>query len=211
MMRYSIEPRTRKYVKEYRFLSFARYLSNKYGKKLLDATTKSGLDPAESASEKVVHKTAEAAGELIGNKIAESIVKPKPLSVANSRNDEEIDIPPEKTEEIFKRIKTIIKMKHHKISKLLSDSTVSKFLTRKWTEVNDLSGGQYSANKNVRFKTPMLRSNLCAYSDTYIVEKGTITAEGNDNANRRNKNLNFKNNTPSRSCISKINDTFVCR
>ena len=137
-MRYSIEPRTRKYVKEYGLLSFARYLSKKYGKKVLDATTKSGLDSAETASEKVVHKTAEATDELIGNKIAESIVKPKPLPVANSRNDEDINIPSEKTEEIFKRIKTsIIKMEYHKISKLLNDSTVSKFVTRKWIEVND--------------------------------------------------------------------------
>ena len=43
-------------------------------------------------------------------------------------------------------------MDHHKISKLLNDSTVSKFVTRKWIEVNDLSSGQYSVNKNVRFK-----------------------------------------------------------
>ena len=53
------------------------------------------------------------------------------------------------------------KMEHYKISNLLNDSPVSKFVTRKWTEVNDLSGGQYSANKNIRFKTPMLRSDLC--------------------------------------------------
>ena len=41
-------------------------------------------------------------------------------------------------------------MEHHKISKLLSDSTLSKFVTRKWIEVNDLSSGQYSADKNIR-------------------------------------------------------------
>ena len=71
MIRYSIEPRTRKYVKEYGFLSFARNLSNKYGKQLLDIATKTGLYAAKTASKKVAHKTAEAIGELIANKIAE--------------------------------------------------------------------------------------------------------------------------------------------
>ena len=54
-------------------------------------------------------------------------------------------------------------MEHHKISKLLTDSTVSKFVTKKWIEVNDLSSEQYSDNKNIRFKTSMLRSNPCDY------------------------------------------------
>ena len=54
-------------------------------------------------------------------------------------------------------------MEHYKISKLLTDSTVSKFVTKKWIEVNDLSSGQYSDNKNIRFKTSMLRSNPCDY------------------------------------------------
>ena len=58
--------------------------------------------------------------------------------------------------------------------KLLNDSTVSKFATGKWIEVNDLSGVQYSANKNTRFKTPMLKSDLRDYSDAYTVVKGTI-------------------------------------
>ena len=49
-----------------------------------------------------------------------------------------------------------IKMEHSKISKLLNDSTVSKFLTRKWIEVNDLLSDQYSVDKNTRFNTPML-------------------------------------------------------
>ena len=51
----------------------------------------------------------------------------------------------------------------------------------------------------------MLRSDLCEYSDAYIVVKGTITAEGDNNANRPNKNLAFKNNAPFINCISKIN------
>ena len=71
MMRYSIEPKTGKYVKGYGFFSFARNLSNKYGKQLLDNATITGVDAAKPASKKVVHKTAETTGELIGNKIAE--------------------------------------------------------------------------------------------------------------------------------------------
>ena len=45
-------------------------------------------------------------------------------------------------------------MEDNKISKLLKYSTVSKFVARKWINVNDSSSGQYSVNKNVRFKTP---------------------------------------------------------
>ena len=60
-------------------------------------------------------------------------------------------------------------MEHDKMSKLLNDSNVSKFVTRKWTEVNDLSGDQYSVNKNIRFKTPVLRSVLFDYSDALLL------------------------------------------
>ena len=59
-----------------------------------------------------------------------------------------------------------MKMEHHKISNLLNDSTVLKFVTRKWIRLSDLSNGQYSVNKNVR-----LWSNFCDYSDVYIVGK----------------------------------------
>ena len=100
MTRYSTEQRRRKYIKGYGFLSFARNLSGKYGKKLLDTATKTGLDATKTAFKKVVHKTAEATGVLIGNKIAEKIVKPKPVPDLNSRNVEEIVIPTEKREEV---------------------------------------------------------------------------------------------------------------
>ena len=63
-------------------------------------------------------------------------------------------------------------MEHSKISDLLRHSTVSKFVTKKWIEVNDLLSGQYSVNKNIRFNTSMLKSNLCDYSGAYIVVKG---------------------------------------
>ena len=64
---------------------------------------------------------------------------------------------------------------------------MSKFLTKTWIEVNDLPCGQYSANKNIRLKTTRLKSDLCDYSDTYVVVKRIITVKGTENANRRNK------------------------
>ena len=63
-------------------------------------------------------------------------------------------------------------MEHRKIFKLLNSSTVSKFVTRKWIEVNDLSNDQYSVNKSIRFKIPIIGLDLCDYSDAYIAVKG---------------------------------------
>ena len=72
-MRYSTEPRDRIYVKGYGFLSFAKNmgksLSNKYGQKLLDSAKKSTTDAIKTASKRAIQKTAEATGDLIGNKI----------------------------------------------------------------------------------------------------------------------------------------------
>ena len=71
-MRYSIEP------KGYGSLSFAKnvgkYLSNKYGQKLLDNAKKSATDAIKTASKRVIQKTAETTGDLIGNKIADKIM-----------------------------------------------------------------------------------------------------------------------------------------
>ena len=64
-------------------------------------------------------------------------------------------------------------------------------------------------NKNIWFKTLMLRSDLCNYSDTYIVVKRRISVKGNNGVNKRNKRLNFQNNALFRSCTSKINNTFI--
>ena len=87
-MCYSIEPRERRYVKGYGFMSFARNFGNKYGKKLIntaikagtnfnskygkkltDTAIKTGKDFATIAGKKIVHKSAEATGDLIGNKV----------------------------------------------------------------------------------------------------------------------------------------------
>ena len=67
-------------------------------------------------------------------------------------------------------------------------------MTRKWIEVNNLSGGQYSVNKNIRFKTPILRSDLCTYSDAYVVLKGRITVNGTNANNRTDEMLSFQKN-----------------
>ena len=72
-MRYSTEPRFRKYVEGYSFLSFARKSGDKYCKTLMGAATKTGIDAAKTASKGVVQKTAEASGGLIGYKIADKI------------------------------------------------------------------------------------------------------------------------------------------
>ena len=72
-MRYSTEPRFRKYVKGYSFFSFATKFGDKYGKKLMKTATKTGIDAAKTASKRVVQKTAEAPEDLIANKTADQI------------------------------------------------------------------------------------------------------------------------------------------
>ena len=85
------------------------------------------------------------------------------------------------------------------------DKELPRFVTKKWIEVYDQSEKNYNPNKEIRIKTSMLRSDLCDFSDAYIVVKGDITLEGDNDANKRNKNLAFKNNAPFINCISKIN------
>ena len=95
-MRYSTEPRFRKYVKGYGFLSFAKKFGNKYGKKLMDTATKTGIDAAKVAPKRLVQKTAEATGDLIGNKIANKIT-----SIGKPKEAEETYIPPENRRQII--------------------------------------------------------------------------------------------------------------
>ena len=83
-MRYSIEPRERRYVKGYGFLSFARNLgthsikvaknlNNKYDQRLADSAKKSATDAFKIASKRAIQKTAEATEDLVGNTIANKI------------------------------------------------------------------------------------------------------------------------------------------
>ena len=133
--------------------------------KLLNTATKARL----------IHKSVEATEELIGNKIAKQIAKRKYLPNLSSKNFEEIVISPGKRQEI-------LKMEHHKI---INDSNESKFVI----EVSDLSNEQYSVDKNIWFKTSIVKSNLCDCSDTYIVVKETKTVAGTNANNQKNKGL----------------------
>ena len=86
------------YVKE---LSFARNLSEKYGEKILDTGRKTELDAVNTASKKVVKKTAEATRELMWNKMTKRFVNPKPVSDAHQRNYGKIVLRPEKWQKVL--------------------------------------------------------------------------------------------------------------
>ena len=81
-------------------------------------------------------------------------------------------------------------------------------------EINDGSRGTYTSN-SIKFKTKMLRSNLCDYADAYILarETITITGEGDDaaarQADKRDKGVIFKNCAPFIECISRINNAGI--
>ena len=102
-------------------------------------------------------------------------------------------------------------MEFNKINNLLDSEhdEVPRFITKKWIEVQSQSGNTYNTSKPIRFKTSMLRSDLCDYSDAYVWVKGKITViNPNDNDNF-NKELTLKNSAPFISCISKINGELV--
>ena len=107
-------------------------------------------------------------------------------------------------------------MEYQKIANLLNDESnkPSKFRTRNWVEINDESRGTYTGN-DIRFKTTVLRSNLCDNVDAYILAKWaiTITFAGNDDARKRadegDKGVTFKNCAPLTKCISRINNAYI--
>ena len=128
-MRYSLEPHYRRYVQGQGFMSFARNIGNKdgkkvfgksldvcktmknkYGKKILDNCLSADKDFAKIAGKKVLTKSAEATGDLIGNKIADRITK-SARKKAQKEDDrimeetQEIIIPPEKRDQIVKGLK----------------------------------------------------------------------------------------------------------
>ena len=106
-------------------------------------------------------------------------------------------------------------MEYQKIANLLNDGSnkPSTFRTRNWVEINDDVRGISFPNKQIRFKTTMLRSSLCDYSDAYILVKGNITvnntAADGAAANNTNKKVIFENCAPFTNCISKINNTQI--
>ena len=71
-------------------------------------------------------------------------------------------------------------MEFQKITNFLyttSGDDLSRFVTKKWIEAYDQSGGNYNINKQIRIKTSMLRSDLCDFNDAYIVVKGNIIVD----------------------------------
>ena len=104
-------------------------------------------------------------------------------------------------------------MEYQKVTNLLgrTPNEVSRFITKKWIEVHDQSGNvkdRYNPSKQIRFETPMIRSDLCDFSDAYIAVKGSITVVGGSNDSRKNRPFAFKNNAFI-NCISKINNTLI--
>ena len=99
-------------------------------------------------------------------------------------------------------------MEYQKIINLLDNTSnqLSKFRTKKWVEINDESKRTYNVNSQIKFKTTMLKSSLCDYSDAYILVKGNITVNNTTaadaNANNTNKKVIFKNCAPFTNCIS---------
>ena len=96
MTRHSLEPGTRKYVKEYEFLSFAR----KYKKQSLDT----GLDSLKTASKKVGHK----AGEFMGNKTADTVTKSNDDNIEIQEPVSDTIVPPEKRNEILDELRNVL-------------------------------------------------------------------------------------------------------
>ena len=99
-------------------------------------------------------------------------------------------------------------MVYQKIINLLDDTTnqPSKYRTRNWVEAND-------DNSYIRFKTSVIRSNFCGYSNAYILVKGTITVLNTSAAgaavNNTNKKVRFKNCAWFTDCITERNNTQV--
>ena len=106
-------------------------------------------------------------------------------------------------------------MEYQKIANLLecASNQPSKFRTKNWVEKNDKSRRTYSLNRQINFKTLMLRSSLCDCSDAYILAKGNIsvnnTAAADDDANNTDKKVIFKFCAPFTDCISKINNNQI--
>ena len=98
-------------------------------------------------------------------------------------------------------------MEYDKINNLLDSESenLSKFVTRVYVKVNSISN-TYNENKSIRFKAPMLKSDLCDYADAYILVNGTIKVGGNQPRDRQNRPLILKNNAPFVSCITRINN-----
>ena len=151
-MRYSTEPKYRRYVKGYSFVPFSRKFGDKYGKKLMDTATKTGINAAKTASKRVVQKTAEATGDLIGDKITDKITS---LGKTKSKGRWKT----RKRKQIIDDLRLFwyhIKIEYQKITNLLGTTSdnVPRFITKKWIEVLDQLGNaedRYKPIEQIRF------------------------------------------------------------
>ena len=102
-------------------------------------------------------------------------------------------------------------MDFNKINNLLgpAQDKVPRFITKKWIEVQSQSGNTYKTSKPIRFKTSMLRSDLCNYYDGYVWVKGAITTTNPNNNANFGRRLTLENNAPFISSVSKINGELV--
>ena len=94
-------------------------------------------------------------------------------------------------------------MEYQKIINFLDNTPnqSSKFRTKNWFERNDDSWRTQNTNSQIKFKTSILKSSLCDYSDVYVLVNGTIAITGNGEGGA------FENWAPFVGCISKINNT----
>ena len=104
-------------------------------------------------------------------------------------------------------------MGYNKITNLLGKldkDEIHKLATVKWIEIFDPSNGTYNPNKDIRFKTPQIRDDLCDSNDAYIVVTGkaSVTNPGN-NANEYNRKIALKSSAPFFNCILKINNKLI--
>ena len=152
-------------------------LSGKFSQKLVDHAKQFATDIVKTTSKILIQNTAEAAGDSIGNKIADKTTK-----IINLSDD--------------------------------TPNQPSKFKTKNCAEINDKLQGTYNEDNEIRFKTSMLRSILCDYSDVYILVKGTLTVApatttAPNNKTAANKKVIFKNCATFNNCIRRINNTQV--
>ena len=102
-------------------------------------------------------------------------------------------------------------MEYQRIINLLDNTSnqQTKFRKKYWVEVNHVACGTYNTNSHIEFKTSMLKSSLCDYSDAYMLVSGTITVPNTGTKeNLTNiKNIITKYCTPLTDCISEINNT----
>ena len=234
-MTYHTDNKIRIYVKGYGFMSFAKNLGSKHGQKIMNkgisaaskfnqskygkTLKKEGSKFLKTSGQRALEKADHAVRDYIGSKIANKLtsslrVSEKPQEVIE---EEEIIIPPDKRQQILNDLRLFqYKMGYNKITNLLGKldkDELPKFTTIKWIEIFDQSNGTYNPNKDIRFKTPQIRDNLCDFNDAYIVVTGKANATNairpNDidiNANAvYSRKVALKNSAPFFNCVLKIN------